>query len=70
MDYGILLSSGGSTSGISPITTAGTELLTWVVTSMTSLWGFIIANPLLATLCSMLLISFAAGLFFRFARSL
>lgn len=67
--FGVLLSSGGGT-GIAPITTAGTELLTWVVTSMTSLWAFIIANPLLATLCSMLLISFAAGLFFRFARSL
>lgn len=67
---GVLMSSGGTTGGISPITDAGTELLTWVVSSMTSLWAFIIANPLLATLCSMLLISFAAGLFFRFARSL
>lgn len=69
MGSGVLLSAGGST-GIAPITAAGTELLTWVVSSMQSLWAFIIANPLLATLCSMLLISFAAGLFFRFARSL
>lgn len=69
MSYGVLLSSGGS-GGISPITEAGTELLTWVVTAMTSLWAFIIANPLLATICSMILISFAAGLFLRFSRSL
>lgn len=65
---GVLLSSGSS--GIGPITTAGTELLTWCVTSMTSLWAFIIANPLLAAICAMILISFAVGLFLRFSRSL
>lgn len=57
-------------SSIAPITTAGTEFLTWATTAMSSLWQFIIANPLLTVLCAMLLISFAAGLFFRFARSL
>lgn len=63
----VLLSS---TSTITPITTAATDLLTWVVSAMTSLWDFIVANPLLVVLCAMLLISFGAGLFFRFVRSL
>lgn len=65
-----LLSTEGAGGSIAPITSAGTEFLQWAVTAMSSLWGFIIANPLLTVLCAMLLISFAAGLFFRFARSL
>ena len=64
----VLLS--GSGSGIDPITSAGTDLLTWTVTAMTSLWAFIVANPLLCAICAMILISFAGGLFFRFVRNL
>lgn len=70
MGTGILASGGGSTNTISPITTAATELMTWVTTAMQSLWSYIIGNPLLTVLCAILLISFAAGLFFRFVRSL
>lgn len=66
--HNTLLSS--TTSTISPITTAATELMTWITTAMSSLWTFIIGNPLLTVLCAILLISFAAGLFFRFVRSL
>lgn len=59
-----------TSSSIAPITDAGTAFLTWAVSAMSSLWQFIIANPLLTVLCAMILISFAAGLFFRFTRSL
>lgn len=64
------LLSGGSSSSITPITTAATDLMTWVTTAMQALWTYIIGNPLLTVLCAILLISFAAGLFFRFVRSL
>lgn len=65
-----VLMSGSTSNSISPITSAATELLTWVITSMQSFWQFIIGNPLLALLCAILVVSFAAGLFFRFVRSL
>ena len=65
-----MLASGGSSSSIAPITTAATDLMTWVTTAMQSLWTYIIGNPLLTVMCAIILISFAAGLFFRFVQSL
>lgn len=65
-----VLMTGGDSSSIAPITTAATDLMTWVTTAMSALWTYIIGNPLLTVLCAIILISFAAGLFFRFVRSL
>ena len=54
---------------MSSILEQATALLNWVVTSITTILAFIIANPVILVLFLMLLVSFAIGILFRIWRS-
>lgn len=60
---GILASSDAST--FSGILKMATELLTWVITSMTSIVNFISQNPLLTVFLVFAIVGFAVGILFR-----
>lgn len=63
-------SGGGTTNGdLSNILSAATQMVTWIVTTMTSVVSFVVDNPVVLSLFLLMLISFAVGIFFRIWRS-
>lgn len=64
-----LASSGGGSGSISDITTLGTSLVTWIVSTMTTLIGFITSNDVMMVLFVMVIISFAIGVMRRLWRT-
>lgn len=60
---GLLANSDAST--FSGILKMATELLTWTVTSMTSIVTFISQNPLLTVFLIFTIVGFAVGILFR-----
>lgn len=69
MGNGMLLSSSGATT-IDTITTPATSLVTWVVSAMTSLFGWVTSTPYTLLLACMLVVGFAVGLMTRIIRML
>lgn len=61
-----LLSSGsGSSAGITEILKLATEMLTWFITSMTSLVQFIFGNPAILFWFLVGIVGAVVGMFFR-----
>lgn len=67
MATGILLSA--STPDISTFLGGITELLTWVLSSCTSIVNWILANPLCFVYLGMFIVGFSAAFLFRILRS-
>lgn len=55
----------GSASTVSGLLSLATELLTWLITSMTSLIGFITDNPIILMMMLITLVGLVAGYLFR-----
>lgn len=54
-----------SASTVSGLLSLATELLTWLITSMTSLIGFITDNPIILMMMLITLVGLVAGYLFR-----
>lgn len=52
-------------STVTGILSMATELLTWLITSMTSIITFITANPIIFLMCVIMLVGLAVGMLFR-----
>lgn len=59
-----------SSTSIADITSPATELVTWVVTSMTSLISWVTSTPYTLLIACMLVVGFAVGLLTRLIRML
>lgn len=66
---GILASGGGSTPDVSSFLAGVTELLTWTLSSITSIVNWILGNPLAFVYLGMFIVGFAAAFLFRILRS-
>ena len=60
----------GSTGTLSSITSGATELLTWAITSMTSIASWITSTPITLVLFVIILVSLAFGFVYRAIRKL
>lgn len=60
---GILAASDAST--ISGLLDLATQLLTWTITSMTSIVNFITSNPIILIMAIIMFVGFAVGMLFR-----
>ncbi len=60
-----LLSGASGNTSMSSILTLATELLTWVITSMTSLLTFITGNGVILVFFIMTIVGFAIGVLMR-----
>lgn len=63
-----LLTSGGS-GDLSNILSGATSLMTWSITSMGSIVGFIVDHPVVLLPFLLVIVGFAVGLFMRIWRS-
>lgn len=54
-----------SASTVSGLLSLATELLTWLITSMSSLIGFITENPIILMMMLITLVGLVAGYLFR-----
>lgn len=66
---GSVLAASGSTVSIDTITGGATSLLTWAITSFTSIVGWMLGNPLALTFIAMFVVGFAVALLVRVLRS-
>lgn len=64
-----ILASGGSTPDVSSFLGGVTELLTWTLSSITSIVNWILGNPLAFVYLGMFIVGFAAAFLFRILRS-
>lgn len=67
--FHLLLSGSGSTSDLASILAAATQLVTWIITTISSFLTFIVDNPVILVLFLMMIVSFAVGILFRIWRS-
>lgn len=59
------ITASASASTVSGLLSLATELLTWLITSMTSLIGFITDNPIILMMMLITLVGLVAGYLFR-----
>lgn len=64
-----LLTASSTAPDIGVITTGATSLLTWAITSFTSIVSWMLSNPLALTFIAMFVIGFAVALLVRVLRS-
>lgn len=64
-----VLAATGSGPSISTITEGATSLLTWAITSFTSIVTWMLSNPLALTFIAMFVVGFAVALLVRVLRS-
>lgn len=64
-----LLAASASTPTLSTITDGATTLLTWAITSFTSIVTWMLGNPLALTFIAMFVVGFAVALLVRVLRS-
>lgn len=62
---GILLSASSGTGSLANILESATTMLTWFLTAMKSILGFIVDNPVCLMLFLILIIGSAVGMLFR-----
>ncbi len=65
MFYGLSAGGGGSNNSMSSILSLATELLTWLITSMTSLLTFISSNPIILVFFIMTIAGFGISVLMR-----
>lgn len=64
------LSGGGTDDGsFANLLQVGTQVLTWIITSMGALADFVVSKPIVLIMFILMLISFVGGYFFRIWRS-
>lgn len=61
--------SGGTGNQITQLLALATELVTWVITQMTAIVTFALANPITLIAIVIMFVSFAGGFLFRIVRS-
>lgn len=66
---GILASGAGSTPDVASFLGGVTELLTWTLSSITSIVNWILGNPLAFVYLGMFIAGFALAFLFRILRS-
>lgn len=62
---GILLTASSGTGSLANILESATTMLTWFLTSMKSILGFIVENPVCLMLFLILIVGSAVGMLFR-----
>ena len=62
---GILLAASSGTGSLANILESATTMLTWFLTSMKSILGFIVENPVCLMLFLILIVGSAVGMLFR-----
>lgn len=65
----VLAASATPTPSLSSITDGATSLLTWAITSFTSIVTWMLGNPLALTFIAMFVVGFAVALLVRVLRS-
>ena len=64
-----VLAASAATPTLSTITEGATSLLTWAITSFTSIVTWMLGNPLALTFIAMFVVGFAVALLVRVLRS-
>lgn len=64
-----VLAASASTPSLSTITDGATSLLTWAISSFTSIVTWMLGNPLALTFIAMFVVGFAVALLVRVLRS-
>lgn len=65
----LALSASGSAPTVSTVTDGATSLLTWAISSFTSIVTWMLGNPLALTFIAMFVVGFAVALLVRVLRS-